>query len=226
MAPKEEKSNLKRGRVSEMPFHAGTTHTMQNSVPEQTSDLKKPRRSERLGHVNGGDKTHIGAASQLPSPVTNKNSSISDKSPPRAGTVTPPGGKPSHLQRTTPPPTPKFENGFKSPQNDTQAFSQAVHPPKEEIDYEVDDEDEEGVWGYLVPTDDRFGDVLVLKSRAACPVPKNTLNSDGDREHAEGELEEAEAKYEETKKDGLASSGYLIGRHPECGESRQSGSPD
>jgi len=92
--------------------------------------------------------------------------------------------------------------------------------PRKLPDYEVADEDGEGVWGYLIPTDERFGDVLVLRTRAACPVPKNKLDSDGTRAVGENQLLEEEAKYEETKKDGLASSGYLIGRHPECGELR------
>jgi len=83
----------------------------------------------------------------------------------------------------------------------------------------VEDEDGEGVWGYLIPTDERFGDVLVLKTRSACPVPKNMLNSDGERSVGQETLAEEEAKYEETKKNGLASSGFLIGRHPECGKS-------
>lgn len=190
----------------------------QHSIPEQP-DTKKPRRSERLSHVNGGDTTRI-AASKLPSPVTNKASSISDKSPARGGTPSPPEDRPDQLyQRTTPPPTPKAGKGIglPSPRDDTQPFSQAAQLRKLP-DYEVDDEVGEGVWGYLIPLDDRFGKTLVLRTRAACPVSKNTLNSDGTRSVGQDELMEEEAKYEETKKDGLASAGYLIGRHPECGE--------
>lgn len=43
---------------------------------------------------------------------------------------------------------------------------------------------------------------------------------DGDREESDGHknFEKEEEAYEETKLKGIASGGYLIGRHPECGE--------
>ena len=85
---------------------------------------------------------------------------------------------------------------------------------------EVGDEAKEGVWGYLLPLDPKYGDKpLVLKKRNACPAPdaeEADQNSDGsDDKPAAVKAEEA---YEATKIKGIASGGYLIGRHPECGE--------
>lgn len=85
--------------------------------------------------------------------------------------------------------------------------------------YEVEDEEGEGVWGYLLPLGEEAGEPLVLRRRAACPVPKANILSktDGEEQVGKDKYTREEEKYEETKKDGLAASGYLIGRHPECG---------
>ena len=76
------------------------------------------------------------------------------------------------------------------------------------------------MWGYLLPIDACGGtDPLVLRRRTACPVPKTkAMKSDGKQKVQKDEYTRQEAAFEETKQDGKAASGYLIGRHPECGE--------
>ena len=96
----------------------------------------------------------------------------------------------------------------------TQPFSQFLPPLA--LDYEVEDEEEEGVWGYMVPTDKNSGEPLVLKSRSACPMPDMPSKKEKKRV-AKDEYENQEQMFEATKITGFSSSGYLIGRHPECG---------
>lgn len=91
-----------------------------------------------------------------------------------------------------------------SPPGDTQALSQFVYPPRAFAD-DVTDEDAEGVWGYLIPLDDKVSGAFVLKKRNAC------------------ESQDASSKDKDGKKprkpvNGRAPGGYLIGRHPECGK--------
>lgn len=81
---------------------------------------------------------------------------------------------------------------------------------------DVRDEEEEGVWGYLMPTDHRYGKRLVLRKRNACPLPD--MNSDLGNPRKGKDLNKEEDAYEATKFKGIASGGYLIGRHPECGK--------
>lgn len=110
-----------------------------------------------------------------------------------------------------------------SPPSDTQAFSQFIIPPKS-LSWEVEDEEAEGVWGYLVPVDAVFGDTLVLRSRSACPAPypngdfgKGTKKRGKGRANTPSYVKE-ELEYEHDKKKlGFPAGGYLIGRHPECG---------
>jgi serine/threonine-protein kinase Chk2 len=87
----------------------------------------------------------------------------------------------------------------------------------------VDDEVKEGVWGYLLPLDAKYGSSLVLRKRSACPVPGDMSDFGKDtrkRQTGNGkDFEKEEEAYENTKLKGIASGGYLIGRHPECGKS-------
>ena len=107
-----------------------------------------------------------------------------------------------------------------SPPQDTQPLSQYVdqHPA---LSDEVEDEVKEGVWGYLVPLDPKYGDKpIVLKKRAACPMP-DALEASANEEGVDKDKPKAirdEEAYEQTKIKGVASGGYLIGRHPECGK--------
>jgi serine/threonine-protein kinase CHEK2 len=96
----------------------------------------------------------------------------------------------------------------------------------------VNDETEEGVWGYLLPLDPKYGKSLVLKKRNACPLPggmENFGKASGSRMSTDGkgkDYEKEEEAYEQTKLQGIASGGYLIGRHPECGKCSRSYSRD
>ena len=194
---------------------------MQNSTGED-QDVKKPRRSQRISSTT--QTTPLKEKNQhLPSPLTHKESTPVDvyKEP----TASPREGRPSQIRHRTPPnSTPPHLTQLSSPLADTQAFSQFVGPPKS-FSHEVEDEDAEGVWGYLVPIDNVFGDTLVLKTRSACPAPfPNTDFGKGTDKRAKAQtgvehygLEEKE--YEEEKmRSGFPSGGYLIGRHPECGK--------
>lgn len=93
-----------------------------------------------------------------------------------------------------------------------------MYPPNDRF-YAVDDEEAEGVWGYLVPLDSRSGDVLVLRRRSACPVPPTKVGKTTGREKVTPkQYKQQEEGYEQEKvEDGVTSGGYLIGRHPECG---------
>jgi serine/threonine-protein kinase Chk2 len=136
----------------------------------------------------------------------------------KEGTQTPPNGRPSQIQHhpldsTALPDGP----GFSSPPQDTQAFSQFVYPTSA-LSNEVKDETEEGVWGYLLPLDQRYGKSLVLRKRNACPLPDGIENFGKDGSEGGKSFAKEEDAYEQTKFKGIASGGYLIGRHPECGE--------
>jgi serine/threonine-protein kinase CHEK2 len=171
----------------------------QGSTGEESTEVKKPRRSQRIGNIKGN-------VQNLPSPVTRIESTATEDidDSPRIGTRTPPSQIEPSQQH--------------SPEWETQPLSQFVYPP-EGSSYEVDDEEGEGVWGYLVSTDPRFGDNLVLRRRSACPAPEmKPYHSDGTEKVSKSTYEREEVRYEKDKEDGTASGGYLIGRHPECGE--------
>lgn len=105
--------------------------------------------------------------------------------------------------------------------NDTQAFStQEIHQD------EIEDKD---TWGWLYPVSSKFnhGKRIALKKRNAyvacrmyvdcmeliyksCPMPGK------DEFHRGSNPKMEEILFEETKLQGVASGGYLIGRHLEC----------
>ena len=161
--------------------------------------------------------------SYLPSPQTHPESTKSEGS--KELTVSPPEGRPSQIRHRTPPISPpsQYPQGLSSPPSDTQAFSQ-LFDPSGARSYEVENEEAEGVWGYLVPVDPVFGDRLVLRARGACPAPyptsffgKGTKRGKARTEKVNNYVEE-EKRYEtEKQKSGFPASGYLIGRHIECG---------
>ncbi|KAI9818161.1 MAG: hypothetical protein M1827_000786 [Pycnora praestabilis] len=204
MAPRTEKSQLKRGRPS-----AG----------EPDQEAKKPRRSQRINSQPQERTTPLSNKSHLPSPLTRKESSPIAQI--KEATVTPPEGRPSQIRHRTPISSPPAQ-GLSSPPSDTQVFSQFIYPPQYPS-HEVEDEEAEGVWGYLLPLDSKFGDTLVLKKRTACPAPsfgsdfgKGTLRKVNGSSSGNKQFQKEEQLYEETKEKGTASGGYLIGRHPEC----------
>lgn len=187
----------------------------------ENGEPKKPRRSARLSHLDA--ETENITQGGLPSPVTRVQTTDEDEEveKPKAGTVTPPGDYQERMQQhVTPissPPPPSQINGISSPPSDTQPYSQFIPPAP--ISYEVEDEEAEGVWGYLVPTSNsNLDQPLVLRRRAACPIPVENLGSASGRQTVpKKHWERKERDYERDKRiDGIPAGGYLIGRHPEC----------
>ena len=159
--------------------------------------------------ADDGDAVKKGA---LPSPVTRK--ATSDES--KAKTATPPANVQQRVTpMSSPPAQPLVKNGLSSPPSDTQPYSQFLPPPP--FSYEVEDEEAEGVWGYLVPFDG-VNEPLVLRKRAACPVPQSKAGLiTGRQKVSKKHWQETEDEYEQEKSlKGIPAGGYLIGRHPEC----------
>ena len=174
-------------------------------------EQKKPRRSARLSNL--GDDIDLVKQGALPSPVTRKATTDD-------GTASPPVRGQEEIQEratpvSSPPPPSQMNTGLSSPPSDTQPYSQFIPPPP--IAYEVEDEEKEGVWGYLVPVDG-FSEPLVLRKRGACPIsPKELGNASGRQKVSKKHWEKKEEKYEKDKqRHGITATGYLIGRHPEC----------
>ncbi|KAK5990396.1 putative serine/threonine-protein kinase fhkC [Cladobotryum mycophilum] len=233
MAHKTEKSQLKRPRVRLFSrlldlrdALALRSPSSQGSLPEDGTESKKPRRSDRLAHADP-DKTPVSHKQQLPSPVTNNNTVETEGEGEGEGpsdlhkepTATPPGGASDEITPRKSAESLAQSQALSSPPQDTQPLSQYVdrHPALSE---DVIDEVKEGVWGYLVPLDPKYGDKpLVLKKRVACPIPDAAkATTDIEPKDKAGEtspLKEEEA-YERTKVKGVPSGGFLIGRHPEC----------
>ena len=124
-------------------------------------------------------------------------------------TVTP-ETRPSQFRHRTP------EAQFSSPPGDTQAFSQFVYPPRT-LANDVEEEADEGVWGYLIPLDDKFGDSLILKKRDSCISPATELlnNKTSSSKSKKGK---GAVNLTKNKQQDVQPGGYLIGRHPECGQ--------
>ncbi|KAK1848227.1 hypothetical protein CCHR01_09132 [Colletotrichum chrysophilum] len=196
--PREEKSQLKRPR---------------GSLPDSDTEAKKPRRSERLSV----DKTPVSHKQHLPSPVTRSGDSDDVYKEP---TATPPEGRPSQVNHREKDDNSQSQahTNLSSPPQDTQAFSQYPADNKDVLCDEVEDEVKEGVWGYLFPLDTKYGKCLVMKKRAACPMPDKLEAKETEPVDRKGKspLKKEEEAYEKTKIKGVASGGYLIGRHPEC----------
>lgn len=192
---------------------------VQPSAGENEQDNKKPRRSERIS--SQVHNTPLDNKSHLPSPLTHLESTTTEEYK-KEGTVSPLDGRPSQIRHRTPPVSSPPHPGLTSPPGDTQAFSQYNHRPG--LSHEIEDEEAEGVWGYLVPIDSVFGETLVLKSRNQCPAPfPNDDFGKGSKKRGRGATRglnyaKQEAEYEAIKRArGFPAGGYLIGRHPECG---------
>jgi serine/threonine-protein kinase Chk2 len=132
--------------------------------------------------------------------LTNQGSTVTDVRD--DATATP------KLHRRTPS-DPEPLPPYSSPPGDTQCLSQFVYPPRAFVD-EVEDEAAEGVWGYLIPLNDKVRDSLVLRKRDGCT----------DRGSKEGPAKGSQRQGKDTKnkQDQASPGGYLIGRHPECGK--------
>lgn len=181
MAPQNEQSSLKRGRAN---------------VDQDSQDQKKPRRSERLSSRAQPKDTPV-EQEYLPTPVTRQSSTVTDA---RNETTATPTDEASQVRDQTPVNSEPLED---TQPEDTQAFSQFVYPPRAFAD-EVEDEDAEGVWGYLIPLDDTVHSALPLTKRDSCQGPRKN----GDKGHDKDSGNE--------KKGSCRPGGYLIGRHPEC----------
>lgn len=188
----------------------------QGSLPEAETESKKPRRSERLSKDSPPEKTPVSHKQHLPSPVTHASENKSKDTTP---VVRPEAIRTPHKTEDT---HELSHAGLSSPPQDTQPMSQYVdqHPALAD---EVEDEVKEGVWGYLVPLDAKYGDKpIVMKRRSACPLPETVEQAIKDKPTDDSNKSAAlknEEAYERTKIKGIASGGYLIGRHNECGRS-------
>ena len=131
-------------------------------------------------------------------------------------TATPPQEWHAGTRRLTP--TSAEPQAFSSPPGDTQALSQFLYPPRAFAD-EVEDEAAEGVWGYLIPLDDKIGNPLVLRKRdnyhlspgrasERNGIPKSKTGKGGKRQQTNPENQNLQ---------NPPRGGCLIGRHPECG---------
>lgn len=228
MAPKTEKSSLKRARHS-----TGDDH-----------EEKKPRRSQRLSQSQAQEipkqapksaqkakATHLKAPKTnghaYPSPITHDDSIVTattvENGDNKDATISPPPSKNAagKYREVTPESSSSApNNGNSSPPQDTQILSQFMYPPRDLGD-EFEDE-EEGTWGFLIPVDARVGHRLVMKRRAFCPAPIRPLEINRSTSSSRPvndptELRDNEEEYEEEKRtSGFPASGYLIGRHPEC----------
>jgi serine/threonine-protein kinase Chk2 len=187
------------------------------------SEAKKPRRSARNAPAaqDGAEDTeqveeHTNHRGALPSPVTKGSTDTTEGAHIPDTPINGRAKQEQTDQRATPATSPPLKlAGLSSPPSDTQPFSQFLAPPP--YSYEVEDEEAEGVWGYLVPIDGT-SDALVLRKRAACPVPARGLAKPGGQKKVpKGKYLENENDYEAKKAgEGVPSGGYLIGRHPEC----------
>lgn len=185
-----------------------------NEDNDNDDSQKKPRRSERLpapSHVKDDGKPF---QTHLPSPVTRKASNSTEEH------LSQTPAKSQADRQPTPPSSPQQASGLNSPPSDTQPFSQFIPPVP--ISYEVEDEEAEGVWGYLIPVGGGAGnnDTLVLRRRAACPVSREKVGRTTGKERvSSNEYKAQEEDYEKEKAEkGVPAGGYLIGRHVECGE--------
>jgi serine/threonine-protein kinase CHEK2 len=134
-------------------------------------------------------------------------------------TVTPPSENPTDIQQlmSPHPNDPPFGSQNYGDMSQTQRFSQGMTQIPTSA-YEVPNEEQEGVWGYLVPVDGRLGffEPVVLKDRHACtPSNPDTKENTKVSKHTYTKQEENIEKSEKCK----PAKGYLIGRHPECGKS-------
>jgi serine/threonine-protein kinase CHEK2 len=182
------------------------------TVEEESETGKRRRRSERLSRKAQDSGTPL-KPTALPSPYTHTSSLSKD------GTVTPPSSSANkNKHQLLSPASPEQSLSQFYGDSQTQPFSQVIYPPPT-ISYEVDDEETDDVWGYMVPVDsasDKYG-ILVLKERQTCA--KDDPNLVGDSSVSKSKKQQENDKGNSgSKKESVHSRGYLVGRHPECGE--------
>lgn len=122
------------------------------------------------------------------------------------------------MTHRTPEETISQAQAFSSPLQDTQAFPTSQYVDgNAALSDEVEDEEKEGVWGYLFPLNTMYGGrCVVLKKRSTCPNSDESASALVKKQSGAGALKQEES-FEKSKVKGAPSGGYLIGRHPECG---------
>ncbi|KAI1213923.1 checkpoint kinase 2-like protein [Annulohypoxylon truncatum] len=204
MAPRE-KSQLKRGRESPPSKNDNDT-------------AKKPRRSGRLSqkaeNVDQQKTPVITNKQNLPSPVTYQTESDGIY---KEATAEPPDGRPSQVTHRSPEETFSQVQAFSSPLQDTQAFPTSQYVDgNAALSDEVEDEEKEGVWGYLFPLNTMYGGrCVVLRKRSTCPKSDELSGASSKKQPGGAPLKQEES-FEKSKAKDAPSGGYLIGRHPEC----------
>lgn len=179
-------------------------------MDNEVQDQKKPRRSQRISSQTQAQASPV--KDYLPTPVTHQETTATDID--QELTATPPERRSTQFRQHTPASL-EQQQTYSSPPGDTQAFSQFVYPPRAFAE-DVEDEAAEGVWGYLLPLDDKVGEALVLRKRGGCQEHK-----DGSPDKKSGRTSQRRGKDQKTGKEtSYPPSGYLIGRHPECGTCR------
>jgi serine/threonine-protein kinase CHEK2 len=132
----------------------------------------------------------------------------------KAGTVTPPSENVTSIQGfLSPTHNDPFSSQNFSQYSQTQRLTQASQIPT--ATYEVEDEENKGVWGYLVPVDGRHGsyEPLVLRERNGCNANEEEISAVPKKQY-----EKQEQAIEKRKEKDKPSRGFLLGRHPECGK--------
>ncbi|KAL3463766.1 serine/threonine protein kinase chk2 [Aspergillus heterothallicus] len=197
MVPRNEQSSLKRSRVT--PDH-------------DLYDQKKPRRSQRISSQQQHQHQHLQTPviqDYLPTPLTHHDSTATDVR--KDITATPPS-----QARLCSPSDSDLYQPLSSPPGDTQALSQFVYPPRAFAD-DVEDEAAEGVWGYLIPLDDKVRDSLVLRKRDGCEDGSSSSKKSSSNSKKGGQkpstISGSTIKQAPTSR---RPGGYLVGRHPEC----------
>ncbi|KAE8349415.1 cytochrome P450 [Aspergillus coremiiformis] len=173
----------------------------------EKSSLKRnrPRRSQRTT-AQGQSQTTPVKQLYLPTPLTQQNSTATDVS--KEVTASP--SHASHTRHQTPLNLDSLQT-CSSPPGDTQALSQFVYPPRAFAD-EVEDETAEGVWGYLIPLDEKVRKPLVLRKRDGCEG-----HTDAKAKGKPGKVTQRQDEFSGNKQPkSHPRGGYLIGRHPEC----------
>jgi serine/threonine-protein kinase Chk2 len=184
------------------------------SVGDLDQESKKARHNKKS---QAGAAAPASGTARQPSPMALSDSMTTEYV--NEGTVSPPDG--GQGPASHPVLSPFHAESVTSPPSDTQQASQFIYPPQG-ISREVEDEEAEGVWGYLTPiASSQYEPSVVLKKRDSCAVVLPKMTSRQTRSATKGKgKDSANGKQNEPgRQKGSPSNGYIIGRHPECGKS-------
>lgn len=189
---------------------------LQGSPTDDQDSQKKPRRSQRLSQRGDRDglKTPVQNKHHLPSPVTHLASESTTEYD-KEVTATPPQDRPSQIAGRRADDNNSQGLAFSSPPQDTQAFSQQDFDPNAPL-VEGVDELKEGVWGYLLPLDNRFlRGPWVFRKKESCTSPAVTAAPAAAAVAKKGNKKKQETPGKEQDQHDNPG-GYLLGRHPKC----------